>query len=85
MATNVSVEALRKIHDPYDLHGFPSFLVYRGREQRGKVRESGDKGTGSGRQRYGKREKRVREAGEKGTGSGRFLAPGSPQNASEVK
>ena len=30
--------------------------IYRGREQHGNGREAGDKGTGSGRVRYGKRE-----------------------------
>ena len=30
--------------------------VYRGREQHGNGREAGDKGTGSGRVRYGRRE-----------------------------
>ena len=30
--------------------------IYRGREQHGNGREAGDKGTGSGRVRYGRRE-----------------------------
>ena len=30
--------------------------IYRGREQHGNGRETGDKGTGSGRARYGRRE-----------------------------
>ena len=30
--------------------------IYRGREQHGNGRETGDKGTGSGRVRYGRRE-----------------------------
>ena len=30
--------------------------IYRGREQHGNEREAGDKGTGSGRVRYGRRE-----------------------------
>ena len=33
-----------------------SLIIYRGREQHGKGREAGDKGTGSGRAGYGRRE-----------------------------
>ena len=36
--------------------GVSTLPVYRGREQQGKEREAGDKGTGSGREGYGRRE-----------------------------